>query len=372
MSDLITSNYSDTGLTKDAQLFSAELADQLLINLKAGATNLGGFTVRQDFAPMTLDYRRKNTVVWQLLEKIAARTPKIQEIRRNVFPNVGFTSRTDLSATPVNNISSIPADLSDPGQDVKAIAGILDVTHFGRSVEAAQGYEYGDTTAQDTDDLISSVYRLLEMKLFTGNAATGGNLEFNGLVNLASGDAENSSTLDVSVSTPPSIVQKLGEITTKIANHPLWNHRVTHIFTSGAGYELIRKETERRNTFMNATEVVPGVQVPAIQGVMGQIPIVTSPYIYDVLGTVSPSTLDEITYYLVDMTTMSWRGLAPYGGTNTFEPQIFDVSNIVNGVPLLEKRLVLLYGTPYAKNRGKGIHKLTVSAARGTGYYAAP
>lgn len=366
MTNLITT--ADSGLSKDAQLFSAELADQIL--LKAAATNLGGFTVRQDFAPMTLDYRRKNTVVWQLLEKIAARTPKIQEIRRNVFPNVGFTSRTDLSSTPVNDIASIPADLSDPGQDVKAIAGLLNVTHFGRSVEAAQGYEYGDSTAQDTDDLVSSVYRMLEMKLFTGNASTGGNLEFNGLVNLASTDAENSSTLDVSVTTPPSIVQKLGEITTKIANHPLWNHRVTHIFTSGAGYELIRKETERRNTYMNATEVVPGVQVPAIQGVMGQIPIVTSPYIYDVLG-VDPA-LDQITYYLVDMTTMSWRGLAPYGGTNTFEPQIFDVSNIVNGVPLLEKRLVLLYGTPYAKNRGKGIHKLVVSAARGTGYYAAP
>lgn len=357
-----------TSLTTDAQAFSTELADQIL--MQAGATNLGGFTVRQDFEPMTIDYRRKNTVLWQILEKLPARAPKIQEIRRNLFPTVGFTSRTDLSSTPITNVSAIPADLSDPGQDVKAIAGILDITHFGRSMEAAQGYEYGNTVDQDTDDLMTAVYRLLERYLFTGNASAGGNLEFNGISRLASADAENSSTLDITGGTPPSVVQKIGEISTRVANHPLWTHRVTHIFTSGAGYEVIRKETERRNTFMNQVEVIPGVQVPAIMGVNGLIPIVVSPYIYDVLGT-DPAP-DQITYYLVDESTLSWRGLAPFGGSNTYEPQIFDISNIVNGVPLLEKRLVLIYGTPYAKNLGKGIHKLVVSAARGTGYYAAP
>jgi hypothetical protein len=369
MTNLIsTPSDANFGLGAEAQAFSAELADRVL--MQAAATNVGGFTLRQDFLPMTIDYRRKNTVLWQLLEKMAAHAPKIQEIRRNVFPNVGFTNRADLSTTPVNDISSIPADLSDPGQDVKAIAGLLNVTHFGRSMEAAQGYAYGNTTDQDTDDLISATYRLLERYLFVGDATISGNLQFNGITNLASTDAENSSTLDVTGGTPPSIVQKIGELSTKIANHPLWTHRVTHIFTSGAGYELIRKETERRNTFFNQTEVVPGLQVPSIQGVTGNIPIVVTPYIYDVLGT-SPDP-DQITYYLVDDSTLSWRGLAPYGGANTFEPQIFDVSNIVNGVPLLEKRLVILYGTPYAKNRGKGIHKLVVSAPRGSGYYAAP
>lgn len=366
MSNLTTTD--NLGLSKEAQAFSIDLAEQIL--MKAAATNVGGFTVRQDFERMTIDYRRKNTVIWQLLEKLPARAPKIQEIRRNLFPNVGFTSRADLSGSPVNNVSAIPADLSDPGQDVKAITGVLDITHFGRSLEAAQGYEYGNTVDQDTDDLLTSVYRMLERFLFIGDASVSGNLQFNGIANLRSPDAENASTLDITGSTPPSVVQKLGEISTRIANHPTWNHRVTHIFCSGAGYEVIRKETERRNTFMNQIEVVPGVQVSAIQGISGNIPLIVSPYIYDVLGT-DPDP-DQVVYYLVDESTLSWRGLPPFGGTNTYEPQVFDISNVVNGIPLLEKRLVLLYGTPYAKNRGKGIHRLTVSAPRGTGYYAAP
>lgn len=367
MSNLTTTD-STSILTKEAQAFSAEIADSMLI--KAQATNIGGFTVNQDLQKMVVDYRRKNTYFWQMLEKLPARNPKIQEIRRNTFPNVGFVDRNDLSTTPVNDIASIPADLSDPGQDVKAIAGLLNVTHFGRSMEFAQGSIYGDSVAQDTDDLIVSVYRTLEKYLFTGDASAGGGTQFNGLAYLASPDAENSYALDYTVANPTKIVQKLEEITTRVANHSFWNHRITHIFCSAGGYELIRKETENRNTLFNQVEFTPGVQVPAINSAMGNVPLLTTPYLFDVIGTGS-TPVDTITYYLVDDSTLSWRGLAPFGGVDTFEPQIFDVSNIVNGVPLLEKRFVLLYGTPYARNRGKGIYKLVVTAPSGSGFYAA-
>ncbi len=324
---------------------------------QASATNLGGFLINQDYAQEIEDFRRKETVFWQLIQnKVPAPAPIVKKIRKNAFLNVGFVPRSNINATntPANTPVTNQPDLSDPGQEVKAIAGTLEFEHFARSMQLQQNRPYEDTIAEETADLMTSLYRFLDMQLYSGNANAPGNLQFNGLEYLipATGNVFTASRMGA---TPQSVATKIDEVVTRAATDRNVLKKVTHIFCTGAGALQIRKEVGDNRYYTNQTEITAGIQVPSVITSVGTLPIVTSPYLNDIDGGAGN---DTIRYWLVDMDTIEWNGVFPFGGENSYEPQIFDISTTINGLYLVEKRMILMYGTPYAKNSGQGIFRL--------------
>lgn len=346
--------------------------EQLSTYLQAQSVSIGGLTVRQDFQPMIDDYRNKEDTLWSVMNKLPARNAKIQTIRKTGMPSVGFVERTTLASPPTGTPAA--NELNDPGQDVKAIVGILDFGHFAASLNSVQGAEAWEAQAQITEDLILSVFRTLGNSLITGSVAASA-LQFNGINASVPSDALHTRALDITGSNPPKITQELSKIIAIAFGDRTYRHRISHIVCSAAGYLALVKEASALGLYYNQSNIVPGIGVPAIGGLglQGNPEVVVSSYVLDTLGdgSATPPTSDTLTYYLIDKDSFPWYGLYPMGGANTFDPQIFDVTNIVNGLPLLQKRMVLLYGTPYARNRGQGLYKLTVTAPRGTGIYAA-
>jgi hypothetical protein len=342
---------------------------QIPTYLQAQSISVGGLVVRQDFQPVIDDFRNREDTLWASLAKFRANAAKIQTVRKTGVPTVGFVDRTTLGSPPTSTNNN--DDLTDPGQDLKAIVGILDFGHFAASLQVAQGSDGFETLGQITEDLVLSVFRTLGSSLISGNATTNP-LHFNGINSLVPGDAQHTRTLNITGANPPKISQELSKIIAIAFGDRTYRHRISHIICSAAGYLAIQKEANALNLYQNQATVIPGVGVPAIGGLGLQSnnpQVIVSSYVFDTLGTGSDP--DTLTYYLIDRDSLPWYGLPPLGGSNTFEPQIFDVSTIVNNQPLLQKRMVLLYGTPYARNRGQGLYKLTVTAPGGTGIYAA-
>jgi hypothetical protein len=330
--------------------------------IQASATNYGGFAVRQDYMPVIGDYRVKETEFWgRITNKVAASSPIVQELRRTNLPTVSFVDRSNLASAPDN--SSIPYDYSDPGQEVKAILGTITCEHFAMSMARQQGQPYGRQLNKDTQELITSAYRYLEQSLYTGSSATNP-LSFNGIINQMPTGPDHIFTADITTATPDAIHDKLDEICVRSANRAsLFRHKPTHILCSGAGSRLITKEIKDLQLYHNVREIKPGVTVPSILTSYGYVDIIVSPHIQDLSGA---GGNDTIYFYVLAMNTIEWHGVYPFGGEKTFEPQIFDLSHVVNGLPTLDKRLILMYGTPYCKDRGEGIFRLDVTAPPGS------
>ena len=336
-------------------------------NIQAVATAFDGFTVRSDFMDEIVEYLRRETIFWPMLKKRAAEADVVREMRETAFPDSGFVSKIDLN--PVENSTSVPAsrDLSDPGQEVKALGGIIEFGHYARSLYTQQGKPYGDIVAERTDKLLISTARQLEQALFIGNAAQNP-LQFNGItLQMQEGHTFEA---DLRGSTPDSIVRKIRSIVRLATSDILIKRKISVVWTSGLGLERIEIEVGNSLTYHNLIEITPGLQVPAVITQSGRIPIIPSPYIIDTPG--SPNGLeadnpDIIDFYLLDMDLIEWRGVLPEGGTNSFDPQIFDVSIYGSGAPyLVEKRMGLIYGTLYCHNRGEGIYRLRVKVPRNT------
>jgi len=143
----------------------------------------------------------------------------------------------------------------------------------------------------------------------------------------------------------------------------LIEHRPTQIFCSGAGARLLTKEVKQLQLFQNVKEISPGVHVPTILTGFGYVEIVPSPYLADKPGD---DGNDIISFFLVDINNLEWHGVYPYGGIKSLEPQIFDLSHVVNGLPTLNERMIVIYGTLKALNGGQGIYRLDVKAPSGS------
>lgn len=331
--------------------------------IQAGAGNLGGFAVRQDYLPAIGDYREKETIFWKrITRKLPAASPIIQEMTTSSLPTVAFAPRGNLEAVP----TQAPISLGyGPGQEVKAIVGRIHCEHFALSMAHQQNNAYGDQMSTDTDNLILSAMRFLERSLFTGDASINP-LAFNGMI--AQMPESNVFRADITSDNPDEIHDKIDDICTRSAVRPnsLIVHRPTHIFCSGAGHRLIKRELKSLQLWHNTKEIIPGLSVPAIHTVSGQIDIVPSVYLQD--KKTPDGEADIISYYIIDMKNFAWYGVYPYGGERKFDPQIFDLSHIVNGMPTLRERMIILYGTPKAMDEGQGIFRLDVKAPSGSSF----
>jgi len=342
---------------------TVESTQQFLI--QGEATNVGGFTVNQDFDPEVEMYLRKNTILWQLIQnKLPANAPTVKKIQEGALPNVGFINRGSLAAAKVaplqNTQTATQNDLSDPGQEVKAIAGTIQFNHFGRSMSEQQGMPYINTVAEETRDLLVAMAREIEMNLFKGDA-TVNPLSFNGLDKLM--HSGNIVTCDVTDADPDNLTEVINRTITRATTDRDIMRRITHIFCTGAGSLQVQKEVGQALFYQNQSEITPGFKVPGIMTSNGMIPIVNTPYINDLDGGAGS---DIMRIYLVDLDSIEWRGVYPHGGKETLEPQIFDITQFVNGDPLVEQRMALIYGTPYAKSRGRGIWRVDCAVEPGT------
>lgn len=336
--------------------------------IAAAAQNLDGFTVRDDYMGMIGEYIRKNLVLWPLLPKEPAEADLVREIIEGPEPNAGFFDKTTMNPPENATNSPIPNDLSDTGQQVKAVGGVINIGHYSRSLWAQQGRPFGtnvDQLAAKTQRLLSSTAKTLERAIVRGNA-TANPLEFNGFQQqMATGQ-----TRTANIITGDSVVKKLrGVVRLAISNQNILQG-ITHIICSPLGLQLIEDETDTKLDYVNLDEVTPGLRVPGIitQGdLQGRpTPIITSPYILDEDGGDGPDIVD---FWLVDMNQLVWKGVRPVGGptsgADSFNPQVFELTNTAPPY-LVEKRVCLVYGTLYAKNRGRGIWRLRVTVPSGT------
>jgi len=339
-----------------------QLTEEFLV--QAEATNIGGFTVNQNFAPEVEDILRDETVLWQMLiNKKPAPAATVKKIWKNARPVVGFTNRSNLAGALANSHAATANDLSDPGQEVKALAGTIEFEHFARSMADQQGRPFGDEVAEETAELIVNCGRFLEMSLFAGDASAPGGLEFNGIDRLIPATGGHIHTSSIVSPEPDSIVSKINEVCLRASTDRNRLRKISHIFCTGSSALKIRDEVGQAVLYQNLREIVAGYEVPGIVTANGIIPIITTPYLNDIDGGVGE---DICRYYLLDLSTLEWNGVYPFGGLKSLEPQIFDISNTINGLPLVQKRMVLIYGCLYAKNRGEGLYRLDVTVPSGS------
>lgn len=329
--------------------------------IQAEAQELDGFVVRDDFMPYIQEYIRKNTVFWPLIQnKEPAEADLVREVQEDQDPVTGYFGKNDMNSLTETGTSYTPLDLTDPGQSVKAGGGLIEISHYSRSLHNQQGRPYGDQLSRKTAKLISSSTKSLERGLFKGDVSTNP-LEFNGLDK----QIPSANILDADITTnPPDIInKKLRSIVRYAINDDERLRNITHIFTSGLGVELIEDELYDKLTYRNLNEIRPNFSVPAINSQNGQIPIIPSPYLNDVKGATNADP-DYIEYYLINLDHVFWRGVYPFGGARTFDPQIFEVSSYTDAgmTYLVEKRLCLFYGTLFLGNQGFSFFKLRVKA----------
>jgi len=337
------------------------------MEIQANAIPLDGFIVRDDFIPVIRRYVREETTFWQLIKKVKAQTDVIKEIIEpsSTAPAAGFVDRVSLNP-PANSPSLQNYDLSDPGQQNKAIGGVLPFPHYTRSLYSQQGRPYGDTVARKTERLLVETLLVLERSLFVGDATTNP-LAFNGIENQM--PLANVASIDIRLG--QSVVTALRTIVRRAISNEFELRTITHIWTSALGIQLIETETDARLAYRNMETIRPGLQVPMLVTQAGTLPLMQSPYIRDTkIIAPAPDPRDEVVFYLLNMKDIEWHGVVPEGGKDTLEPQIFDVSKqeVVGPSPSpyqLEKRMTLMYGTLYVYNRGRSMYKLVVKVPAG-------
>lgn len=327
--------------------------------ISAIAAELDGFTVRRDYMSVIKRYLRENTIFWPMLKKEAAESDPVQELLEGPDPTAGFVDKISLNP-PENPANLSPHDLTAPMEYIKGIGGVIRFNHYAKSLYQQQGRPYGDIVSRKTDRMMIRIVKILEKALFTGNATTNP-LQFNGL----DSQMPASQQYAADATTGDSVVRKIRGIVRLAMDDEDVLKNITHIFCTGLGMNIIENEMENRLEYFNQDTIRPGVKVPFINTHAGQIPIITSPYIDDIDGGVNK---DVIRFYLLDMNTLSWKGVYPDGGDKVFEPQIFEVAKYTTDATpyLVEKRMALCYGTLFAGNRGFGIHRLDMSVASGT------
>lgn len=335
------------------------------VQIQAQATAFEGFVVQQDFSRTIKKYVRENTILWQLIKKQAAEANIVREILETpaTAPNVGFLNKSTLDPV-VNAANNNNYDLTDPGQEIKAVGGLFSVNHYAQSLYRQQNSPYGDIIARKTDRMLIQVAKTLERGLFTGNA-TANPLSFNGLA--AQMPVANAYEIDITAG--DSIVNALRGIVRKSTSDEELMLDTSHIFTSGLGVELLSEELDQKLQYHNLEIIRPGFSVPTLTTQTGALPIIISPYIRDrvVPAAGGDPAYDEVTFYLFNLSDIAWHGVVPFGGKTTFEPQVFDVSRYVDGpVPLLlEKRMAMCYGTLYVGNKGQSLYQLKVRIPAG-------
>jgi len=338
---------------------------EVYTELQSSAANLGGFTINQNYDPEIEDYRRKETIFWELIppaNKRRAAAPTIKKIVRDKRPQVGYVNRGDLSGAVQNRKQDLPLNLDDPGQDVKALSARYKYDFFSHSMHSQQNRPYGDEIATDTDDMITETWRFLEMELFSGDADENP-LAFNGLEKQMT-LPEHIWEINTTGTQPQKIWKTINEIVMRAATDRNVLRRITHLFMTGAAFVALQGELgDSQIRFGDEKEIIPGFTVPSIMTGIGELPIIRSPYLQDLADQQGN---DILRIYLMDMNAIEWHYVQPYGGKDSPDPQLFDITMYLANEPLVTERMMVMFGTLYLKNNG--VWRVDVRAPLGSAW----
>ena len=343
--------------------------------LEASAINVGsGLVVRQDYNGIIGDYRRKDLYVWSLIPKVPATAPLIVEQRRTLRPQVSFVPRGDFTSTPIGQLP--PIDQADPGQALKCLAGVVETNNFELSMLRQQMRLFGDMYGQqdvlvlDTVEMLEAHMQIMEKTLIVGDA-TANPYEFNGIKNLIPPGSFHNYLLDETVPNPSTVARrKLIELCQQATSSRTVVRKITHILCSPAGSALLQRETEQIHLYYNQVEIIPGITVSGLRAGNKVIPIIESIWCDDTLGAHTGEAFDSVVFYLCNFDQIMWHGLVPAEGmVDSYEPQVFDVRyTLEDGRYLVNRRMVMNYGTLHARNVGQSFFSLRVRIPLGFAY----
>jgi len=360
-----TPAFNFTAFSEDGNLFDD---DGTIFVQSSAASPLAGFTVIQEYDPLILDYRKDYAPFWDMIpesNKKYARSPTIQKIKRDKRPHVGFADRMTLANTVHNRKEDLALNLQDPGQPVRALTGSIDFSsHFARSMARQQNFPYGDEIAENTDSLMKAGFSFLEASLFRAVNTPESPHAFNGLQAQQTQEG-HVWRVNKMADVPENIVDTVNDIATRVATDRYTFRRVSHLLFTGAAYTALQKEVRENSIKVNEIEITPGVIVPAILAAGRLLPIVITPFLDDVPNENGNNTNDIVRIYPIDINSVEWHGVIPEGGSDTFEPQIFDLSASMyaSQIPLTQKRMMIQYGTPYLLN--EGLWRIDIQVPRG-------
>ncbi|MGB3203658.1 MAG: hypothetical protein WBB28_01580 [Crinalium sp.] len=327
--------------------------------IEAASEALDGFTVRWDYLGVIKNYMRETMILWPMLPKEQAESDPVQELAEGPEPLSGFVDKIGLA--PPENPEDLLAHHPGIPQPVKAVGGVVRFGHYARSLYAQQGKPFGELVARRTTRMLIKTLKTLEKALFTGNSSINP-LEFNGIDR----QMNPANIYPADLTTGDSIVRKLRGIVRLAMDDPDILKNITHIYCSGLALNILENEVDAKLEYHNLDMIRPGLRVPAIVTQAGIIPILPSPFVPNIKGR--NGAKDIIRFYLLDTSSLVWKGVYPEGGQRTFEPQIFEVSTFNNSaVPyLLDKRMALAYGTLYLGNAGMNVYRLDCAVPNGT------
>ena len=326
------------------------------------------------------DYREKEpSPLWTMgLTKRYATHPVISQAVRNNVASTGPVSRDTLASVPTGILPTVdfPTGGLGDGEEVKAIAGIIEGAEFGRAMQRQQNRLLGNPYGYNADDyeakheLLISYIRTMNRLLVSGDA-TANPLEFNGITNLV--PDTNVEIWDAITATYP-IQQKLRNFIVSKTRDRSTVIEIDCIMASSTGHSYVLNQIENNHIYYNRDNqvITPGFQVTDIDVANKKVPLVSDKWIDDEADvTLNSEQVDILNYYLFFKKHTQWHGVLPSkqpfrNNSLDFEPLVIEINNMVDGSPMLNQMLILTFGTTFLENQGRSMYKLRVAVPRGT------
>lgn len=243
------------------------------VNLSAAADYLGNGAIEVPiFQREISDIIRRRGVLGQRLEQLNLYRPATGNpsrwFQQTALPNnQAYTDPRNITVTASNNTLRQEFSLQ-----IKALVGQINFGLFDREVTQQQGI-YTQLQAKDLEDMVTGLYQLEDVHLWTGAAPSitdTTSTDICGLATQITNTAQNTSG---------SIVDFIRTQVAKIVANKTYVARPTAIYLDPMLLDLIEQEvknqpTTLRNVMLGTMEVVPGVEVSAMNTAAGKLPLV--------------------------------------------------------------------------------------------------
>jgi len=242
-------------------------------SMEAAADYLGNGAIEVPiFQREISDIVRRRGVLGQRLETMGAYRPATGNpsrwFQQSALPNnQAYSDPRNITATAASNTLRAEYALN-----IKALTGQINFGLFDREVTQQQGL-YTQLQAKDLEDMITGLYQLEDLHLWNGAAASITDTSSTDICGL-----QTQITL-TATNTSGSIIDFIRtQIASMVANAS-WVVRPTAIYLNPMLLDLIEQEaknnaTTLRNVMLGTMEVVPGVEVSAINTAAGKLPLI--------------------------------------------------------------------------------------------------
>jgi hypothetical protein len=243
------------------------------VNLSAAADYLGNGAIEVPiFQREISDIVRRRGVLGQRLEQFGAYRPATGNpsrwFQQVALPNnQAYTDPRNI--TPVASNNTLRQEFS---LQIKALTGQINFGLFDREVTQQQGL-YTQLQAKDLEDMVTGLYQLEDLHLWTGSAPS--------ITDTTSPDICGLQTqiTNTATNTSGSIVDFIRTQIAKMVANQSWVVRPTAIYLHPLLLDLIEQEVKNQpttlhNVMLGTMEAVPGVEVSAMNTAAGKLPLI--------------------------------------------------------------------------------------------------